>query len=240
MRTSLPALLIVTALASQACVITVKKDELHFPDAVERVHLDVGAGDIEVLVADREHVLVERTQRYVRNEPNVRADLVDGVLYLDVDCEGFHTRCGADHVVHLPRSAAITALTGAGDVVISDIDHLVDIETGAGDVRSIAISGDLDVHTGAGDVSGEWLTAASVVVSTDAGDVYLGMDEPADLVLVDTRAGDVEIDTLAGAYRVTTDTDAGDVELRGVTPSSSSPHALDVSTGAGDILLRGI
>ncbi len=225
MRTSLPALLIVTALASQACVITVKKDELHFPDAVERVQLDVGAGDIEVLVADREHVLVERTQRYVRNEPNVRADLVDGVLYLDV---------------HLPRSAAITALTGAGDVVISDIDHLVDIETGAGDVRSIAISGDLDVHTGAGDVSGEWLTAASVVVSTDAGDVYLGMDEPADLVLVDTRAGDVEIDTLAGAYRVTTDTDAGDVELRGVTPSSSSPHALDVSTGAGDILLRGI
>lgn len=227
------------ALVSQACVVTIQKDSLHFPDAVDEVQLDLASGDVEVVVEDRGDVLVERTQRYTRHEPTLTADLIDGILVLEVECPAMSGTCGADHLVRLPRSALVSGFTGAGDARLEGLSSLVDLETGAGDVELVGLSGEVMLHTAAGDIDGTALRSPAFVVETNAGDVELSFVEAADLVFVDTAAGDVTITTPAGPYDVYTETAAGDVSLRGIQRDGESTHAIEVHTSAGDIDLVG-
>jgi len=219
--------------------VTVDGESLSFDDDVRSVWIDVGAGVVDVRVADVVSVEVERTLRYSGDPPEVRATSVGGVLELTVDCRAFQGRCEADHVVLLPRSAAVEIHTGSGEVAVQGIADAVLVETGSGDVVLRDLAGDVDAITGSGDVVLDGMSGAVIQADTGSGDVELSCEVRPTRVEVSTGSGDVDVVVPSGVYHVATDTGSGDVALHGVTADRGADAVIDVSTGSGDIQLTG-
>lgn len=233
---------VLMAFSLQACFIrsvTVEADELTFDDDIAFVDATVGAGDIVVLLDGGDQTVVERTVRYAGKHPDLRAEVMGGVLHLEVDCPPLSRQCGGDLVVHLRASADTSLHTGSGNIDVEGMTASVDATTGSGDIELIDITGDVALETGSGNITANGLVSTTIDADTGSGDVDLVLDEPASAVWIDTGSGQVVVETPKGSYQIDTQTGSGDVELRGVTRSAGSPHRIDVGTGSGDIDIIG-
>jgi hypothetical protein len=217
----------------------VVEDQIAISDAASVVDVDVGAGDVRVVVENRTDILIERTMRYQNSPPDARADVMGDVLYVSVQCPKLATQCGADHVIHLPKSADLLVETGSGNVDVDGLSASVDLDTGSGNIELFDIEGDIVASTGSGDVRGVGLHSASMQINTGSGNVDIALVDSADDLCIDTGSGDVAVQTPSGSYRIATDTGSGNVEVRGVTQSASASHRIDIGTGSGDIDIIG-
>lgn len=179
-----------------------------------RLELQAGPADVRIMPGD---VTAPRYQaRVTSGLLDTRFDVqhVGEAVRLDASCRPFlNPGCGVDVTITVPKDLDVDVLTGSGDIDVSALGGVVLLRSGSGDVEADALrTPDLTVRTGSGDVDTSFATQPSAVkISTDAGDVEVGLPDGSVRYTVDARsdAGKVE-----NAFGATDDPDARLVRVR--------------------------
>jgi len=130
----------------------------------------------------------------------------------------------ADFDVQAPRSMAVTARTGGGNLAVHDIDGPVEANTGGGNVSLDDIGGSINASSGGGTVD-VGSARSDVKVETGGGNISLGSING----LVYARSGGGSIHVNSGRQNVTLETGGGHIMV------SSCGGDLTVETGGGNI-----
>jgi hypothetical protein len=220
MQRNLPGILAVLALAliATGCA----DPDVHTEHAViegpiDTLTINVGAGDVRIQGDDVSKVTV--TARIEGPSNHLGHAFTGGRLTLVDDCHENH--CNVD----------IDAVVPAGVPI--------EIHSGAGDLELGAMLGTIRVRTGSGDILGWDLAGADLDAQTGSGDVALEVGVPAERIHVKTGSGDVSLGVPTGSYRLSVETSSGDRHISDVADDSSAPGTIDVSTGSGDVAVRG-
>jgi hypothetical protein len=175
-----------------------------------------GSGDVDA-----------RIQQIVSNPPIVQNgnDITIGPEHHNGD---LYRNINIDYEITLPKSSAISATTGSGDVQIQDVGATVKAQSGSGSVRAHGVQGPATLGTGSGDIE---------LQQTGPGDVK-----------AETGSGSIRLQGLAGALKASTG--SGDIDAQGqptadwkLTTGSGSVRLavgnshfnLDADTGSGGI-----
>ena len=229
-----------------------------FPAGIERIELDVEAGDIVIRGADVEVISGVRTQRWNGNaEPELGTTVEGSVLTLIASCPKM-IGCNVDYDLEVPRgvevvlglgsgdanisgvSGEVVGDVGSGDLVMRELAGPLSVVTGSGDVTLDGLLGDVDVETGSGDVFGVGLSGSLLAVEVGSGDVEIeAAAESVNDVTVHTGSGDVVLTVASGVWDVSVDTGSGDVAQTGISSDKGADRSLTVNTGRGDVTLIG-
>jgi hypothetical protein len=167
-----------------------------------------------------------RIQQIINNPPIVQNgnDITIGERHNN----DLYRNISIDYDITLPKTSAINAATGSGDVQIQDVGATLKAQSGSGSVRAHGIQGPATLGTGSGDIE---------LQQTGPGDVK-----------AETGSGSIRLNGLSGALKASTG--SGDIEAEGQpttdwklsTGSGSVRLAvgnahfnLDADTGSGDI-----
>jgi hypothetical protein len=198
-------------------------EEFDYVDAVERLELLTGSGDVEVQVDASVRKTHVRASVY-GDSTEVVTRFESGVLQLRHDCPKRFRQCGVDWLVVLPPSEAariFEAGAGSGDIDFFDTEGTLVVHTGSGDIGlHDVIATDVDLETGSGDIGARVTGLESLRAKTGSGDVGLGVP--------------------GGGYLLDIDTGSGDVSKRGVSSDSASDRVLEIRTGSGDVAVRAL
>lgn len=205
----------------------------------ERVELETGSGDLEVVAGDGPPRIELRTVAGLWGEPEIRIRRgPGGLVSVEADCPGLSFFCTAEARLIVPAGTALVARTGSGEITVRGIRGGVDAETGSGDVELEGVGGARVIaDTGSGNVEASGITAGAVGAETGSGDVSLTLSQPPDDVFVDTGSGEVELRLPDVGYAIETDTGSGD-ERVDVRRDDGAPRRIRVDTGSGDVTVR--
>jgi Putative adhesin len=181
------------------------------------IHLNPGSGNQIHIVA---HVrsshgwmsggsdVDSRIQQIVNNPPIVQNgnDITIGERHNN----DLYRNINIDYEITLPKSSAISAATGSGDVQIQDVGASIKAQSGSGSVHVHGVQGPATLGTGSGDIE---------LQQTGPGDVK-----------AETGSGGIRLQGLAGALKASTG--SGDIEAQG-QPSAD----WKLSTGSGSVRL---
>src|SRR5512145_1357013 len=106
------------ALVVVACHPDAHHEEFTIEDPVSELHVDLGAGDIQVVGADVEEIRVAASVTGSSN--HLGHEITHGRLRLYNDCVS-QSECGADVLVTMPAQATLNLKTGAGDVAMTSM-----------------------------------------------------------------------------------------------------------------------
>ena len=133
-----------------------------------------------------------------------------------------------DYDITLPKTSAINAATGSGDVQIQGVGATIKAQSGSGSVRAHGIQGAATLGTGSGDIELEQTGPGDVKAETGSGSIRLNGLNGA--LKASTGSGDIE-----AAGQPTTDwklsTGSGSVRLI----VGNAHFNLDADTGSGNI-----
>lgn len=241
------------------------REETH-DGPIERVEIEVGAGQIEIV--GREGVEgeegpatgeVDLLARLHGSHTRLQSEVRGTTLHIESECGSFFATCKLDLNLIVAPDVRVEVGTGSGDVWIEGINGDASADTGSGDVMMRDVSGQrLTGSTGSGDVSFKRASAQVVVADTGSGDVTalsatfekvevdtgsgnvsLDLSNRASRIDIDTGSGDVGLVLPRGAYAIEVDTGSGDVRLDDIDDVGSSDARIDIDTGSGDVSLRG-
>lgn len=197
-------------------------------DAFDRLELESGVGDVEVLATDGDTVDVEvaleprrgglfsSMRRAEREVESARLETTadGGTLEIRVRSDSDDRRFEERWRIELPARLAVQLDVGVGDVVVEGVSGGVQLDSGVGDVRLTLPGGDVEVDSGVGDVDVRSFAAAygRVEGSGGVGDAVL-------------RVGDRRIGN--GGFV------GSSLEWQG-----DGPSRIDIDTGVGDVSIR--
>lgn len=255
------ARLVTVALVAASCAAEDLPEEpvetvetLTFDSAVEAVSFEVSSGGIDIQVGDTEAIRIQRRWwRGVDNPgPRLTAEVEDGTLRIEVDCDQVSGPCGADHQVILPAAVRVSGAIGSGGVRVAGARGPVTVRTGSGGIALSDVSGDVIAESRSGAIELIGIRGA-IRADTRSGAVALldvhgeidahsgsgalygdGLDS--DQALFDTGSGGVFLGFAGTPRDVEVRTGSGGVML--VVPSGS--YATSLHTGAGVIQVNGI
>ena len=210
--------------------------------AAETVVVTTGAGDVQLVAADRDDVSVRFVARDTwPRRASLESDVSGGTLTLRTECSGVSlplSRCSGDLVVELPGDVAARVETGSGDVRLGGLTGAVSVQTGSGDVTVSSGPGPVTLRTGSGDVEVEGLGSGGGSLRTGSGSIEVVAEDELGGLTAETGSGDVLIVVPSGTpYAVDTDTGSGDESIE-VATDPDSDHRIVARTGSGDIELR--
>jgi hypothetical protein len=188
-----------------------------FDEEVQSVTVDVGSGDVKLRGGDIAGATV--SARIQGDSNHLGHSLAGGHLTLFDDCNENH--CSVDITATIPWGVPVELRTGSGDLTLD------------------GLLGKLSLHTGSGDVHGYALAGTDLVTTTGSGDVELDVTTPAEHIQVRTGSGDVLLDVPSGTYAVRIDTGSRDEHVHGVTNDGTAPGSVEITTGSGDVTIRG-
>lgn len=194
-----------------------------YADAVERVDIDTGSGDIEVHV-DAAAVETSVEARIYGDATRAEASLEGGALVLRQSCPKRARQCGVDWIVTLPASEG---------------GRIYDLASGSGDIGVADASGVFVAHTGSGDIAVHDVSATDVELETGSGDIGARFNAAPESVLAQTGSGDIGFALPSGGYQIDIDTGSGDISMSGVSNDSGAAGVLELRTGSGDVSVRG-
>jgi DUF4097 and DUF4098 domain-containing protein YvlB len=204
---------------------------------VEELQIRAGGGDVMLLPARGDDVVVDSRARGALQTPQLEVDVNGYDVDVSGGCSEFSFgHCEATLVVQVPAGTAVRVDASSGDLSAEGLNANVTLHTASGDVRARRLSGRLDLDTASGDVDGANLRSDSVRAHTASGDVELDFALPPDTVDADSSSGDVRIFVPRGpeSYSVQVDTDSGD-ETIDVDRDAGAPRLLRADTSSGDV-----
>jgi DUF4097 and DUF4098 domain-containing protein YvlB len=188
---------------------------------VTEVRVDSERGAVTVRAGEGDGARVTQRRKWILVGPEVRTDLADGVLTVDVSCPALSiASCSADVDVAVPASARADLKTVRG---------LLSVEGLRGPVRAISEDGDVRVDAPAREV-----TAASVT-----GRVDVRVPVVPESVTGQSETGDVTLTVPGGAYRLTVVSRVGGAAVDGVVDDRGASRSLTARTGSGDVRVTG-
>ena len=174
-------------------------NQVHITARVRSSHgwMSGGSGDVD-----------SRIQQIVANPPIVQSgnDITIGERHNN----DLYRNITIDYDITLPKTSAINAATGSGDVQIQDVGANVKAQSGSGSVHVHGVQGPTTLGTGSGDIELE---------QTGPGDVK-----------AETGSGSIRLQGVAGALKASTG--SGDIEAQGQPTTDWK-----VSTGSGAVRL---
>ncbi len=200
-----------------------RTETFDYADAVERVEIDTGSGDIEVHV-ESQALETSVEARIYGDATRAEASLEGGALALRHHCPKRARQCGVDWIVTLPSSEA---------------GRIYDLSSGSGDIGVADAAGVFVAHTGSGDIALHDVLATDVELETGSGDIGARLDGAPESVLAKTGSGDIGFALPSGGYQIDIDTGSGDISLRGVSNDSGASGIVELRTGSGDVSVRG-
>jgi len=234
-RARLIACLLPLALAGPACEIGIAAGDAAVATFERRltvsgpVELEVssGSGDIQVLTGPAGTVQVRGRVRASDHWLNFSGENgTDAVRRIEkdppIEQTGNRIRIGErdrglnwnglsiSYVVTVPATARVTARSGSGDLQVGDVAGPVDVSTGSGDIRIGRASEPVSARTGSGSIDVDG--AAALVARTGSGSVLASVK------------GNIEASSGSGD----------------ITVSQTAPGRTDVSTGSGDVNVKGV
>jgi hypothetical protein len=182
------------------------------------IHLNPGSGNQVHIVAHLRsshgwmsgggNDVDSRIQQIVNNPPIVQNgnDITIGERHNN----DLYRNISIDYDITLPKTSAINAATGSGDVQIQDVGATIKAQSGSGSVRARGIQGAATLGTGSGDIE---------LQQTGPGDVK-----------AETGSGTIHLNGLSGALKASTG--SGDIEAAGQPTADWK-----LSTGSGSVRL---
>lgn len=189
-----------------------------FDEAIQSVRVDVGSGDVTLRGGDLAGANV--AARVQGDSNHLGHTLSDGHLALFDECN--EHQCSVDITADIPSGVPVEIHTGSGDLVLSDL------------LAPVAL------HTGSGDIDGGDLAGTDLVATTGSGDVRLDVETPAERVHIRTGSGDVVLNMPGGTYDLRVETGSGDQSYRGVIDDADAAGIVEITTGSGDVTVRGL
>jgi hypothetical protein len=168
-----------------------------------------------------------------------KQSVVDGVLRVRASCPNFGSMwCEATYTIEVPHDMAVKLRADNDGIHVSDITGAVDVGSDNGSVTLTGLSGDIVGESDNGDVRATKLTSATVMFSTDNGDVRAQFDAAPNWVIGRTDNGSVTVAVPAGdSYNVKTSTDNGSTHVD-VTNDPNSSRTIDIATDNGSVTVR--
>ncbi len=181
------------------------------------IHLNPGSGNQVHIVAHLRSShgwmsggsdVDSRIQQIVSNPPIVQSgnDITIGERHNN----DLYRNISIDYDITLPKTSAINAATGSGDVQIQDVGATIKAQSGSGSVRANGIQGPATLGTGSGDIQ---------LQQTGPGDVK-----------AETGSGTIHLNGLSGALKASTG--SGDIDAAGQPTADWK-----LSTGSGSVRL---
>jgi hypothetical protein len=205
---------------------------IHIPAPLpnNRIELQLGSGDVEIIPGDSAEVTIETTQYGLwRGDPAVVSQSAAGVLVTNEAKPRFGLcigRCGLSYRVTMPRGADMTAQMSSGDIEISGAQGAVSITTSSGEVQARDIPNGLVVQTSSGDVRLDRI-GGKLDVQTSSGEVQLDDGQIVDAA-VQTNSGDIDLNGVAGALDL--HSSSGEITVR-----AARDGRLDIQSNSGDV-----
>jgi len=194
-----------------------------YADAVERLEIDTGSGDIEVRM-DSQALETSVEARIYGEATRADASLEGGALVLQHTCPKRARQCGVDWIVTVPEAEA---------------GRIFDLSSGSGDIDVADAVGVFVAHTGSGDIGLHDVVATDVELETGSGDIGARLNGAPESVLAQTGSGDIGFALPSGGYQIEIDTGSGDISMRGVSNDSGAAGVVQLRTGSGDVSVRG-
>jgi hypothetical protein len=207
---------------------------------VERVELDLGRGNVEIVPARGKGVRVEEERRSGIVSASSSRKLTGHRLKLHAGCRVVILDCSVNYRIQVPRGTAVDVKGLAGSITARDVDGNVRLVSTAGDVRAIAVRGRrVELKTSAGTAEAGGVVAPYVSVRSAAGNAIAELLAPPRDLFVETHAGDATATLPDVGYRIDAGTDAGDTKIR-VRRDDRSRRIVRVRTNAGNATVRGL
>ncbi len=233
--------LAVLALLLAACGISQKySEELQESFAVgdaPMLIVDNFAGDVVVRAGESGTVRVVATKRAAREKDLDRIDVEmrerDGGLEIITDPPSGWKSVSVDLEITVPASAHVDLHTGAGDVIVRDLEGDVRADSNSGDVDVRDTSGEIDAHTNAGHIDVR-RAIGSVHLDTSAGNIkYQGT--PQGDCRFETSAGSIKLILPANVnVRLDLDATVGDIDVDMSVEGTVSSRKVKGTIGSGD------
>jgi DUF4097 and DUF4098 domain-containing protein YvlB len=194
--------------------------------------VDNFAGDVIIRTGDGGVVDVQATKRAAREKDLDRIEVLmrdqDGELQVETDPPSGLKNVSVDLEITVPSSSDVDLRTGAGDIIVRDLDGDVRADSGAGDVDIRGTTSTVDAHVGAGSIDYRGQPQGYCRFDTGAGTIKLRLPTDVNIAVdLDTGVGDIDVDF---------DVD-GRVSNRSVrgTIGTGAEGEIRASTGAGNI-----
>lgn len=237
-RTLIGAML-ATILALSACSEERVTRSYSFDQVVTNLDIHVEAANVYVSGDDSGRIYVDVDLTHRGGRPHHRAYVENGVLNVDVSCDGDCWDLGGRVDLLVPANIDAWVESGAGDLHLGGLHGVIDAETGAGDLEVRGCGGDLRLSTGAGDIRAERLEVDDIVADSGSGDVLLTLDQEPWFVGVETGAGDVDVELPSGEYDLEISVGVGDIHIDNIDDSSWASRQIEVDVGVGDVTILG-
>ncbi len=186
-------------------------------------------------------------------EPELTSRVAGSTLLISGSCPDGTKACEIDLALSVPAEVDVDVTNGVGDVVVSGINGVVDLEISTGDVLVDNAAGNVRVDVDAGDITlsniearleistvagtlvGTDLTSPTLDVTVISGSVDLTFLTMPELVEIITDDGDITLRMPRGDYDIDASSRKGEVEIVDVTNTSSASSVIIVSSESGDI-----
>jgi hypothetical protein len=180
------------------------------PVPITGLRFDVPVGSVHLRVEAGAPVSFRRQLDFHGARPGATTHVEGATLVLD----GCGDDCGVGYDVVVPGDVTVAGDVGTGRIEV-DRAASADVRSSAGEVVLHQISGDAAVTAGAGAVD-------------------VGLSKPGS-VRVEAKVGTVTVSVPKASYAVSAHADVGQTDIAGVTQDASSPHQLNLRTGAGAV-----
>jgi hypothetical protein len=189
---------------------------------IHEIIVRADAGNVDIRAGLTGDVMLQRTDAWLVDRPNVTERLKDGVLEIETGCGHLKTvlRCRSDLMIDAPPEVDVKIMTKSGDVDLRGLSGRADIETDSGDIRT---------HR---------LEPVIVRAMTNAGDVSLDLFGQPARTEARSDAGDVRVTVPYGPYRVDANANGGRVRVDGLIRDDLAPQAIDALTNVGNVTVR--
>ncbi|HEX5493779.1 MAG TPA: DUF4097 family beta strand repeat-containing protein [Mycobacteriales bacterium] len=215
------------------------ENHVYRENAVVRLDVAIGSGDIEVRHGPTGQVTVRRRLTWAFSRPAASQRISGATLFIRTNC-GFRAvaRCSSDYLVTVPADVAVHAHTSSGTVTVDGVGGGLDLSTSSGDIRVRGGRGALLARTGSGSIEVTGSASQDVSAHTGSGDAALTFDQSPRRVDAQTGSGDVDV-AVPGRdrYRVTGDTGSGDRSIN-VIQDPDANRSIRADTGSGDVTVR--
>jgi hypothetical protein len=189
----------------------------------ERIVLDLGSGNAEVVGGARGAVEVRRTARYsYGHAPRERRSAADGQLRISSGCPSVLLGgCRADYRLTIPDNVPVV------------------VRTAGGTIRLAGVRGSAELQSGAGDVDVDTFCGFSLAIETTSGHARTTASCSPQRLEMSSASGNLNATVPVGTYRIEAESEQGLREVTDLEQSSQAPFEIRMVSETGDVTVRG-
>jgi DUF4097 and DUF4098 domain-containing protein YvlB len=185
-----------------------------FPSSSQAVVFDLGRGDLQIEVEERDDIVVSVTQSGFWGGNALLSEQDNGQLRISNALGFCLVRCSVSYQVSMPAHTQLDVRTSSGEVMLHGEFGPTRIATSSGNIGVFNITAPLEVSTSSGNVDLENIDA-NIVLQATSGDITLDTLR-GDTVQISTTSGNIELDDL-NANTVQLQSSSGDMSFAGST-----------------------